>query len=149
MTLLGVFFASSALLGIGCSLNLGHINNDLLLDGQGKESVKSRIGIRFKFSWVGGLRDLLNGRGLFSLRESNLDCRCSRRLRNQLLFDSMVIVLNNLDLSLELVNLSLQKLLCNLSQELEIELNESTFHDFLTELNGLFFALLDDLPELI
>ena len=61
----------------------------------------------------------------------------------------MVIVLNNLDLSLELVNLSLQKLLSNLSQELEIELNESSFHDFLAELNGLFFALLDDFPELI
>ena len=149
MTLLGVLFASSALLGIGCSLNLGHINNDLLLNGQGKESVKSRIGVRFKFSWIGRLRDLLDRRRLFSLRESNIDCRCSRRLRNELLFDRMVIVLNNLDLSLELVNLSLQKLLSNLSQELEIELNESSFHDFLAELNGLFFALLDDFPELI
>ena len=61
----------------------------------------------------------------------------------------MVIVLNDLDLNLELVNLSLQQLLCNLGQELEIEFNESTFHNFLAELDGLFFALFDDFPELV
>jgi hypothetical protein len=90
---------------------LSHINNDLLLNGQSKESVKSRIGIRLKFSRICGLRDLLDRRGLLSVRESNLSCRCSWCLRNELFFNSMVIVLDDLDLCLELINLSLQQLL--------------------------------------
>ena len=61
----------------------------------------------------------------------------------------MVIILDDLDLSFELVNLSLHELLCDLSQELKVEFDESALHDLLSELGRLLFALLNDLPELI
>ena len=61
----------------------------------------------------------------------------------------MVIILDDLDLSFELINLSLHELLCDLSQELKVEFDESALHDLFSELGCLLFALLNDLPELI
>jgi len=61
----------------------------------------------------------------------------------------MVVIVDNLHLSLKLVNLSLHKLLCNLGEELEVELNKSALHHFLTEFNGLFLALFANLPKLV
>ena len=41
----------------------------------------------------------------------------------------MIVVMDDLNLSLELVNFSLHELLSDLSEEFKIELDEATFHD--------------------
>jgi len=61
----------------------------------------------------------------------------------------MVVIVNDLDLYLELVDLSLHQLLSNLCEELKVELDEAIFHDLLAELNRLFLSLFNDLPELV
>lgn len=61
----------------------------------------------------------------------------------------MVVIVDDLNLRLELVNLSLHELLGNLGDELKIELNKAAFHDFFTVLDGLLLALLDNFPKLI
>ena len=61
----------------------------------------------------------------------------------------MVIILDNLDLSFKFVNLSLQELLCYLSQELKVEFDESALHNLLSELSCLLLTLFNDLPKLI
>ena len=57
--------------------------------------------------------------------------------------------MNDLDLSLELIDLGLHELLCNLCEEIQVEFYKTALHDLLTEFNGLLFALLDNLPQLI
>jgi len=58
----------------------------------------------------------------------------------------MVVIVDDLHLSLELVHLSLHELLGNLGDELKIELNKAAFHDLFTVLNSLFFAFLNNFP---
>ena len=57
--------------------------------------------------------------------------------------------MDDLNLSLEFVNLSLHELLSDLSEELKVEFYEATFHDLLAELDGLLLAVFDDFPELV
>lgn len=57
--------------------------------------------------------------------------------------------MNDLDLRLELVHFSLHELLSDLGEEVQVEFDETALHDLLTELNGLFFALLHDFPKLV
>ena len=61
----------------------------------------------------------------------------------------MVVDIDNLDLDLELVDLSLHELLSDLSEEFEVEFYEATLHDLLSKLNSLLLTLLNDLPELV
>lgn len=61
----------------------------------------------------------------------------------------MVVVIDDLDLDLELVDLSLHELLSDLSEEFEVEFYEATLHDLLSKLNSLLLTLLNDLPELV
>ena len=57
--------------------------------------------------------------------------------------------MDDLNLGLKFVNLALHKLLCDLGEELEVELDKAAFHDLLTELDSLLLALLNDLPQLV
>ena len=61
----------------------------------------------------------------------------------------MVVVMDDLDLHLELIDFSLHELLSDLGQEFKVELDKSTLHDLLAELNGLLLALFHDLPKLV
>ena len=61
----------------------------------------------------------------------------------------MVVVIDDLDLDLELVDLSLHELLSDLSEEFEVEFYEATLHDLLSKLNSLLLTFLNDLPELV
>ena len=57
--------------------------------------------------------------------------------------------MDDLNLSLEFVNLSLHELLSDLSEELEVEFYEATLHDLLAELDGLLLTVFDNFPELV
>lgn len=61
----------------------------------------------------------------------------------------MVVVIDDLDLDLELVDLSLHELLSDLSEEFEVKFYEATLHDLLSKLNSLLLTFLNDLPELV
>ena len=91
---------------------------------------------------------MLNGGWFFTVK-ANLNCGCCRSFRDKLLFDGVVVVLDNLNLGFEFVYLSLVQLLCILCQQEQVELDMASFHYLLPELNCLLFSLLYNLPKFI
>ena len=61
----------------------------------------------------------------------------------------MVVVLEDLNLSLEFVDFRLHQLLSTLCQQRQVEFNVASFHDLLSEFNCFLFSFLNDLPKLV
>ena len=92
---------------------------------------------------------MLDRRGFLTISETDLDSIHGRCFRDELLFDGVIVIVNDLDRGLKLIDLCLQKLLCNRSQVIEAELDEATLHYLLAELNRLLLSFLNNLPELV
>ena len=61
----------------------------------------------------------------------------------------MIVIVNDLNGGLKLIDLCLQKLLCNGSQVIEAEFDEAAFHNLFAELNRLLLSFLNNLPEFV
>lgn len=61
----------------------------------------------------------------------------------------MIVIVKDLYLSLELIDLTLHQLLCDLGEELEVEFYIATLHDLFAVLDGLLFAILNNFPQLV
>ena len=105
--------------------------------------------VGLQLSCISVFWELLDRRGLFSLGEGDLNSGGLRSLRDELLLNCMIVVMDDLDLHLELIDFSLHELLCDLGQEFKVELDKSTLHDLLAELDGLLLALFHNLPKLV
>ena len=145
-SLLGIFL--SALLLVTCGLNLSNIWDNLLLQGLCKKFIQAWIGIIADFGRVGTFSDVFNCGWLFTIK-ANLNHAGSWGFWDQLLFNCVVVILNDLNFELELVDLSLIELLSVLSQQVKVKFDVSSLHDLLSELDGLLLSLLDNLPELV
>jgi len=92
---------------------------------------------------------MMLNRGWFFTVKANLDCGGCWSFRDYLLFDGMVVVLDDLNLDFELVYLCLVQLLCILCQQEQIELDMASLHYLLSEFNGLLLSLLNNLPKFV
>lgn len=120
-----------------------------MLDSLSQESVQSWIGVGLDLASIGTLWQVLNQWSIVAISKAKLSCLTWWRLWNELLLNGVVVIVQDLNVDFKFINLSLHQLLGTLSQEGQIELDGSTFHDLLSELDGAVLPVLDNLPELI
>jgi hypothetical protein len=141
-------FGWSALLGVSGSVSLSDIGDDLLLQCHQEKLVQAWVSVRVDQGGIGSLGQCLDGWS-FTFLKSEVNRGLLRSLRDKLLLNSMVVIVNYLHGDLELIDLSLEELLSNRGQESQAGLHSATLNDLLAELNRAFLALFNDLPKFI